>query len=222
MKTKYIDKLYLPKEYFVVEEFETPENRIVTTDFNEMIFKLGDKYLSIDKGSVKLSIYNLSANGSVVTGNNSIINSKNILAANAYHRYIFLSPSLDQIYSEVFHLEYIKGQSNPTGIRGYDYCYDYGILYGNYKLYHRAETTKTNYLEKEWTENDDDKYGILDIAIYNEESVNDIHRIVRLDDDIRCCYNSTILNEEKIRNTRLEDWYYDVDEGCIPVATFME
>jgi len=222
MKTKYLDKLYLPNNYVVIEDFGRPEDKIISFDIKEALSKIGNKYLKLNKSFVKLSIYNLSADGLAILGRSSIIDSKDILAKHAYHRYIFLSPSLDQIYSEVFFLKCPEDIKEFEGILGFYNCYDYGILYGDYKLYHRGETTKTNYLEKELTKNNSGQYGILDISVYNEESVNDIHKIIDFNNDIRCCYFSTILNKEKVRDTELEDWFYDEDFSCIPVATFMK
>lgn len=222
METKYLDKLYLPKKYIVVNENEPPELRYITTDLNEMLSKIGNTYVEFKEDVVKLSIYNLSADNKVIKGKCSVIESKNRLAKHAYHRFIYLSPSLDQIYSEVFHLWLPSDDNRIRGNGGYNYCYDYGILYGDYKLFLNCAMTKTNYLKHTWTENDRGMYGILDISLLHENTIEDLNKPIKLNNDIRCCYDAIINNIEKVRGTRLENWYYDIDEGCIPVSTFME
>lgn len=219
---KYLDKLYLPENYIVIEDDEISPLRTVTENFQEMLNKIGTKYTD-KRGFVRLSIYNpdMCDNKIIVDNADSIIDAKNKLVKNTYHRTIFLSPSLDQIYTEVFSL----GESADNKICNdgvYNYCFDYGLLYGNYKLFENGEKIKTTYFEKEYNHFISDYIGILNIQVYNDFFIDLMNKPVVLNHDIYYAYSSYALDDEKVEGTIMEISRYDDYNSCIPVATFIK
>lgn len=216
MDIKFIEFLYLPDEYIVIEEDDNSEFKIVTTNFVDMINKLRNKYISY-RSRIKLSVYNLKADGLKQYGTSSFLESKNLLAQHAYHRYIYLSIDLTEIYAESFSLWNPPFNiSEPTLNGGSDYYYDYGLLYGNYPCMDNKKIT-TTYFEKD----EDEDYNCIGKVYTNVyTSCKNINDKITLYNDINVSYICDSLISATGKNVSyclLNKSPYTI----IPVATFI-
>jgi len=222
MKTKYLNKLYLPEKYIIVLNTVDGGCLNASTDITKLLSMIPKIPIKHRDGILVLSIYNNSADNLVINSKSSIKESKDELAKHAYHRYVFMSFSLDQIYGESFCL-----WTNQDNINDYNspnirkYCYDYGLLYSKHELYHENEHVRTNYLRYVWNDNIDNYIGCLNVSLHNQDFIKDHDSSVNLNEDIRFCYNTTSLDSIRTEKIILNSDLYN-GNWFIPVATFLK
>lgn len=205
-KVKYLSKVWLPKNAIFVEDtFDHGGEQLVTTSLDKMFEEI-KKYYSFGNGKrnkisnyIRIGIYNLDADN-IAPKQYSMTyrESKDILCKYAYYRALYLSPNLTEVYCEFFHLD-LDGANGA----GFEYRYDYGILYGNYPYINSGTIVKSSYIPNEelsiypscWNCIDklDEKCSLFDVHMYYDAYYKGIDS-----------------------NSKYPDRFED---GCVPVST---
>lgn len=207
----YSEFIVLPDEYIVVDDTdESYFNKFVTNSLDDMIDYLKNTRIC-DSGYARISIININADNKAPNIKCEISKAKDILSLHARFRSIYLSPKIDEIYSESFELD------GPYAMP--DYIFDYGILYGDpkYRSYKDGTIVSTTFLStKRYIINGNRRcLNNTNVTLYRCDL--DLDKLVLLNDDISVMYDCFIC--ELTKNNMQDEHPFTVFDGCIPAAT---
>lgn len=93
----------------------------------------------------------------------SILESKALMSKYSSMRWLIISPDVKEIYGETIFAEYQDEYNGKLVRNNVKYFFDYGILYGNYKIPKEGEVFKTTFT------NSFDEWGICDYKDHLDE-----------------------------------------------------